>query len=44
MWHRGLGAQEWVYRCRDGLLGEEMKLPIESVSGDRHTAIGRDEL
>lgn len=44
MWYRGLGAQERVYKCRDGLFGEEMKLQIESVSGDRHTAIGRDEL
>lgn len=22
IWQRGLGAQEWVYRCRDGLFGE----------------------
>lgn len=37
-------AQEWVYKCKDGLFGEEMKLQIESVSGDRHAAIRRDEL
>lgn len=44
LWHRGPGARGWVYRCRDRLFGEEMKLQIEPVSGDRHSAIGRDEL
>lgn len=39
-----LGHRNESNKCRDGLFGEEMKLQIESVSGDKHTAIGRDEL
>lgn len=38
LWHRSGSIS------KDGLFGEEMKLQIESVSGDRHTAIRRDEL
>lgn len=44
MWHRGLGTGMRVYRWRERSFGEEMELQTEPVSGDRHTAIGRDEL